>query len=267
MLYALLYLEFIKLKFMGIAEYRKAFILGGIAQFASYGAEFMLIWVLIDRFESINGWGTYEVLLLYALNLASYAMAAFFLFMPCIQLPNLIKNGVFDEVLTKPLNSFLYLVCREVNPAYYSHLLVSFVVMGICFDKLNISFSWGNLLFLVATLIGGALIQASGLIFTAVPSFWIVETQWLQSLAFFELRNFIKYPISVYNKLIQVVLTFVFPYAFINFFPVQYFLQKNDFMMFHPVFQYLCPVVGFVLIMLAMKFWKFGIKHYASTGS
>lgn len=265
--YASLYLEFIKLKFMSVAEYRKAFILGGIAQFATYGAEFMLVWVLIERFKSINGWETYEVMLLYALNLASYAMAAFFLFTPCIQLPHLIKNGTFDEVLTKPLNSFLYLVCREVNTAYYSHLLISFIVIGICFNHLGITLSGYNLFFLMVVLFGGALIQAAGLIFTAVPSFWLVETNGLQSLAFFQLRNFVRYPISVYNKWIQIILTFIFPYAFINFYPAQYFLQKNDFLMFHPVFQYLCPVVGLVLFIFAMMFWSYGIKRYSSTGS
>lgn len=267
MRYAALYWEFIKLKLMGVSEYRGAFLLGGIAQFITYGARLLLIWVMVDQFQSVNGWNSYEVLLLSGLNLASYAMAAFFLFTPCVQLPVLIKNGTFDEVLTKPLHSFPYLICREVNAAYYSHLTVSFIVIGICFERLGLKWSFANILFLAIVLIGGALIQAAGLIFTAVPAFWIVETRSLQQLAFFELRDFVRYPISVYHKWIQFVLTFILPYAFINFYPVQYFLRKGDFLGFHPVFQYLCPVVGLILFSLALWFWNFGIGRYTSTGS
>src|SRR5690606_632539 len=122
---------FIKLQLLGILQYKKAFILGVIAQFASYGAEFFLLWIIINRFREINGWSSYEVLLLYALNLCSYALASFFFASPSFRLSIMIKDGTFDEILTKPLNSFLYLVCREFNSGYLSHLLLSLVAIII----------------------------------------------------------------------------------------------------------------------------------------
>ena len=44
-------------------------------------------------------------------------------------------------------------------------------------------------------------------------------------------------------------------------------LEKNDFLMFHPVVQFLTPAVGILLAFLAYRFWLLGLKHYNSSGS
>lgn len=265
--YLKLYIEFIKLRVLGIAEYRKAFFVGVIAQFVSYFAEFFLMWVVINEFGSISGWEASEVLLLYGLNLASYAIAGFFFFTPTSQLSAKIKDGTFDELLVKPLNSFWYLVCREFNTAYLSHFTLSMLVILYSINTLNLSMGIGSYVFLITTLIGGALIQGSGLILTSVPSFWVVENSGLRGLLFFQAKAFIRYPISIFKAPIQIILTLILPYAFINFYPAQYFLDKNDFSIFHSTFQYLTPVVGITLFIIAYFFWNVGINNYKSTGS
>ncbi len=265
--YVLLYVEFVKIKFMGIAENRKAFFMAATTQAVSYGAEIMLIWVLLNQFRTINGWNAYEVMLLYALNLGSYAIAAFFLFNTCTNLSTMIKKGTFDEVLTKPLNSFLYLISRDTNNGYFSHFTLALVIMAICFHHLGIHLNGFDLMFLLLVLASGAAIQAAGFIFTSVPAFWVVEIGGLRNILFQQLRSFIRYPISVYHKAIQVLLTLIMPYAFINFYPAQYFLHKDDFLMFHPWFQYASPVVGLLLLLAAYGFWNVAINRYQSTGS
>ncbi|KAB2846375.1 MAG: ABC transporter permease, partial [Ignavibacterium sp.] len=115
--------------------------------------------------------------------------------------------------------------------------------------------------------LSGALIQGAAFIFTSVPSFWLVQSNSLMDIFIWDLKSFIRYPISAYHRIIQVILTLIIPYAFINFYPAQYFLNKNDFLMFHPVFQYLSPLVGVLLFIFAYRFWNTGINHYKSTGS
>lgn len=265
--YVMLYLEFIKLRLQAIAEFRKAFVIGAIAQIAAYGAEFMLIWIIVGQFRTINGWTSPEVLLLYGLNLGSYALAGFVFFNPATGLAEMIKNGTFDEVLTKPLSSLPYLVCREFNTGYFSHLLLSLAVIGISFRQLDYRLSAGSLFFLILVLLGGALIQGAGLLLTSVPAFWIVENRGLRDILFFQVKNFIRYPISIYSGFIQIVLTLILPYAFLNFYPAQYFLDKRVFLMFHPLFQYATPLVGLLLFLVACLFWQIGVNNYKSTGS
>lgn len=265
--YLILYAEFVKVKIMEIAEYRKAFLIGGIAQFVGYGVEFYLLWLMLEHFGSIHEWESYEVLLLYSFNLFTYALAAFFFFNPVFQLSRMIKDGTFDEVLTKPLNSLLYLVCRETNSAYFIHMGLAILIMVVALTNLTISLSISAILFLILVLIGGALIQGGLMLSIAVSAFWSVENNGLLTILFGKARNFIKYPISIYSEALQFLLTFILPFAFINFFPVQFFLDKNDFTIFHPIFQFLTPAVGLVCITIAYRLWKIGVNNYQSSGS
>ncbi|WP_218571221.1 ABC transporter permease [Paenibacillus oralis] len=241
--------------------------IGVTAQFASYGAEFLLVWIVINRFQTIQGWLPDQVIFLYGLNLCSYALAGFFFFSINSGLPLMIKEGTFDEILTKPLNSFLYLSCREFNTGYLSHLILSIFVIGLAFQRLQLELTFVGFVYLVLVLLGGALIQGAGLIITAVPSFWFTESRGIRELLFFQAKNFIRYPLSIYHGFIQILLTLILPYAFINFYPAQYFLKKQDFGFFSPVFQFVTPIVGLVLFTLAYGFWRVGIRSYQGTGS
>lgn len=262
-----LYLEFIKIRLQSMMEYKKAFLTGALAQAISYGTEFLLLWIMIQQFHSMAGWSAYEVMFLYALNLLSYAFAGFFLYMPCAEmLSPMIQSGEFDEVLIKPMNPLLYLSCSTFCYGYLSHVTLSVLIIVICFLKLGIIVTPVKILFLLVVVLSGALIQGAGFLFTSVPSFWIVKSNSLNSFMYMS-KYFIQYPLSIYNKVVQVILTFVIPYAFINFYPAQYFLKKNDFLMFHPLFQYLSPAVGIILFVGAYRFWGLGLRHYKSTGS
>lgn len=261
-----LYRAFIKIKIKAMVEYRGAFFWGGIAQASSYTAEFILIWIMIQKFQTIGGWGPYEVMFLYALNLLSYAVAGSFLYSPATGLPAMIQSGSLDEVLTKPMNPLLYLICNKFLYQYASHALLSIVIIAVCFYHLQIQITMLTVLMLFVTVISGALIQGSAFLYTSVPAFWIVQSQAIGNFMG-DLRGFIRYPLSIYHKGIQIVLTLIIPYGFINFYPAQYFLGKHDFMLFHPVFQFLSPLVGLLLFYGAYQFWKLGIRHYKSTGS
>mgnify|MGYP000863678573 CR=1 FL=1 len=266
MYYFGLYIEFIKIRLKAMVEYRSETIWTGLAQAAGYFAEFAVIWVMISKFGTIGEWNSYEIMLLYALNLLTYALAGSFFYRTSNRLPESIRTGSFDEVITRPTNPLLYLICSGFLYGYFSHMIVSVVILCICFYNLAITLTFTKLIFLVIALVGGALIHSSIFLFVAVPSFWIVKNDAISRLLWSG-REFIKYPISIYNKIIQVILTFILPFAFINFYPAQYLLSKNDFLMFHPVFQFLTPVVGGVLFFIAYRFWICGLKHYNSSGS
>ncbi|GAA3413640.1 ABC transporter permease [Paenibacillus hodogayensis] len=264
--YVSLYWRFIRIRLKGIAQYRGAFWLNSLSKASLWIVEVFLIWVLVDRFKSIAGWGPYEVMLLYALNLGSYALAGFFFYHPFTSLPRRIQTGEFDEMLTKPLNPFLYLLSREFSTGYFSNLTVALAVMIFCFRRLDLTLGVTDALFLALVLLGGALIQAAAFVYTAVPAFWMVQNNSLVSLIF-DLKDFVKYPITAYHWIVQIVLTLVVPFAFINFYPAQRFLGKVDEGLFHPVFQFMTPVAGMVLFAGEYAFWKIGIRQYHSTGS
>ncbi len=50
-----LFLHFVKLIIKSRMEYRGAFIIGVVGQIVGYAANYLVIWLLLQRFEVING--------------------------------------------------------------------------------------------------------------------------------------------------------------------------------------------------------------------
>ena len=64
-----------------------------------------------------------------------------------------------------------------------------------------------------------------------------------------------------------VVLTLILPFAFVSFFPAEYFLGKPESSIFPTFFQWGTPLVGLILFLLAYRLWSYGVDGYQSTGS
>lgn len=81
------------------------------------------------------------------------------------------------------------------------------------------------------------------------------------------MRKFAGYPISIFHKAIQFFMIYVMPFAFVNYFPAQFLLRKNDMSEYPEIFMYLTPAVGIVMYLLAYLFWRFSIRFYKSSGN
>ncbi len=264
--YLSLYMDFVAIKFKSMAEYPAAFIMTTISKMLGFGSATCVTFIMIYRFGSVMSWSMYEVLLLFGMNTIAYGLSGFFMFHPFTKLSQHIRNGTFDEMLTKPLNPFFYLCSKEFSTGYFANVAVGTITIIVCFVKLGIQLSFLNVLYLIIVLLGAGMIHSGFFMFANVPSFWLLKVDALAHLRH-TLEAFIRYPVSIYDTWIGVMLTFVFPYAFINFFPAQYFLNKRDLMIFPAAFVYITPVVGLAMVLLGYAFFNFGMKFYKSTGS
>ncbi|MEW5988101.1 MAG: ABC-2 family transporter protein, partial [Chloroflexota bacterium] len=75
------------------------------------------------------------------------------------------------------------------------------------------------------------------------------------------------YPMSIYQGWLRRFFTFVVPAIFLNYYPALYFLDKPDPLGLPAVAPFLAPVVGLGVLTLALLFWRFGVRHYQSTGT
>jgi ABC-2 type transport system permease protein len=57
------------------------------------------------------------------------------------------------------------------------------------------------------------------------------------------------------------------PAIFLNFYPALYFLDKPDPFNFPAIAPFVSPLVGFGMLWLSLRVWRFGIQHYQSTGN
>ena len=96
----------------------------------------------------------------------------------------------------------------------------------------------------------------------SATSFWIEDRIGIVP-PIFNLMQFGRYPLSIYDSWIRFVLSFVIPFAFATFFPTIRFLRRPEFLReFWAV-----PLVAAATVTIALLAWREGVKRYHSTGS
>lgn len=258
-----LFWHFIRLRMRERMEYRGAFLIGLIAQGLAYVAEFTVIWVLVNRFGTLGGWGWEEVAFLYALNLMSYAIGAAFTYSQT-ELEGMVQKGTFDNLLTRPINPYLNLAAQQFNVGYLGHIVVSGAILVWALGNLHVAWSWSSVIFLVLAIVGASLIQAAVLTLLGAWSFTFVRATFLFGFAG-TLRTFVTYPITIYSAAIQVMLTVAIPFAFVNFYPAAVLLDQEG-QLFPGWIGWLTPLVGVLVFLVAYRVWMRGVNRYSSAG-
>ena len=133
--------------------------------------------------------------------------------------------------------------------------------------KIGVVWTPVKVIYYIFSIIGGVLIQGAIFLFLATLNIYLLETGSLKEVFYWNARKFAGYPISIFHKAIQFCMTFVVPFAFVNYFPAQYILRKDDMAQYPEVFMYLTPIIGIVLYVLAYAFWKYSLKYYKSSGN
>ncbi|HJB05383.1 MAG TPA: ABC-2 family transporter protein [Candidatus Merdibacter merdigallinarum] len=265
--YFKLYGIFVRVAFRIQMAYRSTYFAGIVGQWLGYGATFATLFIMVSSFDTLSGWNGNEVLLLYGFSVLSYSVGAAFFFTPSVNLSGKIRTGEFDASLTKPLHPFVHEMLSGFNVGYISHFTLSVAVIIIALVNLRFEVTFVSLIHLVLMVLGAALIQAASLIASSVMSFFTINENPILDFLLFNTKQFINYPITVYPRGIQFILTFILPFAFINFYPASLLLGKGVPSGFPAVLPYLTPLVGVVCFALSVALWNWGLKHYKSTGS
>lgn len=119
----------------------------------------MVLWlyyilIMLNQFNVMGNWTKYEILFLYGMDMLSYSIAGTFFMGPFGKLPRLIQRGELDQVLLRPVNPMIYLICTKVSAGYTSNYIIGVLMIAICIQKLSISFRMGEFLWFVMVMLG-----------------------------------------------------------------------------------------------------------------
>ena len=208
-----------------------------------------------------------ELLFLYSLLYISYGLSMLF-FAGVREVEFLIENGTFDRYMVTPLGIFFQAIVARVDLlTTFCYCLLGSILFGYSTQIVGIIWDTRNLLLMIVSLAGGMMIQASLLLLGSVFSFWTIRTGNVKFLIFFNLRNLSIYPLNIYPGGLRYILTFILPFAFVNYYPAKYILEKDEGEFFGPIYAYGSILAGLVLFLIVYWIWRIGIKNYKSTGS
>ena len=141
-------------------------------------------------------------------------------------------------------------------------LLNVLVVMFYAASHMRHPMNGWDLFWFPVMLISATLIYLSIFILCTSVSFWFEDRIGIVPPVY-NMIAFSRYPLTIYNPVIQFVLSWLIPFAFASFYPASRFLRRGEFSLFF----YLVPVIAAIFLTLSMVVWRLGIRRYDSTGS
>ncbi|MEM4134189.1 MAG: ABC-2 family transporter protein [Candidatus Micrarchaeia archaeon] len=256
-----LYFKFLKLSLLRLAAYRLSFFSLVFASFLNQIGSVFLLWVLLNSILEINGWGFAELLLLN--GTASLSINIFEYFFSSLQLMgSYIQKGKLDFILVRPRNEVFQIMMNRINVEDIASPIFSIAKILIAFSLLNITLGSVDLLMFLLLLACGIVTIFSIVLFISSLSFFFFGIHYIL-YSFFDILEMLKYPIEIYGSIVTVLFTFVLPFAFASYYPVEFILGKG----INKEFIWLSPIVAVISFLIAYNLFKMGLKHYNSTGS
>jgi len=173
-----------------------------------------------------------------------------------------IVKGKLDRLLLRPLNPLFQVYADDVSDNNISKFIVNAALIVYASSKLSLKLGIIDLIYALAALTSGILIFAGIYLIFATTAFWTGKSKSAMWLVF-QMTDFRKYPYSIYQTPIQVILITMIPLAFASFFPTTFFLDRESWR----VWQIASIFIGPVFYLIAYRFWKYGLSKYSSTGS
>lgn len=245
-------------------EYKADFFASIIANMLVAASGLLFVTFLIDGsvVPDIQGWTRFEVLFIYGYSMISMALFS-------VVSPNLYRfgdkyiiEGQFDRVLLRPLNTLQQVLSESFNLESIGSLCVGLVVVTYSASELGLVFGFNDYLWLVVSSISGGAILLGTFVFLSSLSFHFEDRLGIGAPVY-NLINFSRYPLPIFNEIVQFILRWVVPFAFVAFYPATHFLTRDGF----AFFCYLTPVIAVVVMIGACWSWRIGVASYASTGS
>jgi ABC-2 type transport system permease protein len=212
------FLTLVRLRYRTRLMYPAGYVSFLLAKLVGYVGEYAVLWLLLTRFKNIAGWTLPEVLLLHSLNVVSYTVAASFVFHIARNIESYIVTGQLDAVLLKPVHPLLWLSGFFYSPTYISQTILGMGVVLWSAAQLRVAWTPAAIAALLVMLLGASLLQAALFLVSSSVTFWTTRGRNIAS-AILSLRGLVDFPVSIYGPGIRLLLTFVVPVAFINYYP------------------------------------------------
>jgi ABC-2 type transport system permease protein len=222
--------------------------------------------VLVERFQPLSGWTFPQLAFLYGLSLLSRGVMSVLSFQSR-QIDEYVTRGTFDGMLLHPLNTTFYFSFNGINVVGFVHMAIG--TGYFLYGAQLAGFLWTpvHVTEVVLVIIGGTLIYWSYLTAISAVAFWTMRSQPLVDASMELMMRGTFYPLTIYPWSMQALLTFIFPLGFIGFYPACDFLGQNDNTSLPLDVALWTPLVGAVMLWLALKVFAAGLRHYESAGS
>ncbi len=175
----------------------------------------VLFWLIFfHRVQSVRGWDTHRVLLLFAV-LTTSAGLVLGLLSNCRRIPAAIESGALDEVLTLPVHPLRFLLVRRIDP-----INLGDVAFGMVLFLLAARPTPQHVLVYVVGSLASAVLLTGFLVLTGSLAFFAGRGQ-ASDLSLHSVLLLASYPADVFSGATKALLYSAVPAAFVSAVPAR----------------------------------------------
>lgn len=256
-----LYGRYISMIVRSSMQYKISFFLFVVGQFLVSFNVFLGVFFMFQRFGSVKDFTYEEVLLCFSIMLLEFSLAEMYA-RGFDVFPSMVRRGEFDRILLRPRGAVLQVLGSRFELTRIGRMLQSVVMFVYAIWKGDTQWTMAKVAAVLFMLIGGSVLFTAIFMIGAALSFFSLESLEFMNVFTDGAREYGKYPLSVYGRKLLWITTFLVPYSLVQYYPLLYLLDRTDNLcyIFLPLLASLFLVPGYLL-------WRFGVRHYKSSGS
>ncbi|MFD2673537.1 ABC transporter permease [Marinicrinis sediminis] len=261
MFYLTMFWDYLKAYMKTRMTYRSDFWIEVFTDLLFQGMNLLFILVVFGHTDLLGGWNRNEIIFIYGYFMIPYGIFACFFNLWDFTERYIVK-GEMDRILTRPAYNLVQLLLENVSPPSLLGAVTGGIIMGYAWISLGLPFEWYTPLALLLFIAGSVMIYAGIYIVLTAISFFSDSPTGILPLMW-NIQQYGRYPVNIYNKIMKFVLTWMIPFAFVGVYPSAFFLDKETV----AGFAFLTPLVGAVFLTVGISIWNVGIRKYRGAGS
>lgn len=242
-------------------EYRTDMVIEVISDLLFQAVNLIFILVVFGHTQFLSGWNREEIIFIYGFFLVPFAIfGAFFNIWDFNE--RYIVQGEMDRILTRPIHSLFQIILERMELESLFGIITGIAVMYYAASGLDLSFHWYDPFIFIAMVFGGVLVYGGIFISLASIGFWSDAKTSIMPMMY-NIGNYGRYPVDIYNNVIRFILTWILPFAFVGVYPSAYFLGRTEWY----GYAFMTPIVGIVFFLIAIMLWNKGVTKYRGAGN
>ncbi len=246
-------------------QYRSSLVMQVIAQIVMTGGELLAVTVLLSRFRVVGDWSALEIMFFFGVMQASFALTELF-GRGITAFSGFVSRGEFDSLLLRPRPLLVQVICSQLDLRRIGSFLVGVAAMVIAAARLNVAWTWGKALLLAEVVACSMLLTLGLFLIEATLCFFSVKSIEMVNVLTYGGRTTCQYPVDVFPRPLEILFTYVAPFALCMHWPVSEVLGRPMVPLATGWF-YVTPLAGVAFFALMTCVWYRGVKRYRSTGT
>jgi ABC-2 type transport system permease protein len=257
-----LYLRLQLVHLRASVEYRGDFWIG-VAGATFYQLSYLIfLTVFFSHVDQIAGWTLWQVAMLFGLAGLPRGLVEM-LGDGSWTLKHMVNTGTFDRVLVRPLSPALQTISSMGGIHGLGQAIPGLVLLILGALLGGVTWTPGLLLFVIITILSSTVLLGALTLMANLVCFWEPSARSQIPIMYLMLVDFAKFPLDIFNRVIQVLVTVIAPFAFVSYFPALVLLDKPTSWQW---LGYLSPLVTIAVVAAVARLWVVALRRYQGVG-